>query len=47
LMERDWAIIASGETGNRGPYDKNWKHFPIPERELITSGGLLLQNPGH
>jgi hypothetical protein len=47
IMERDWDNIASGADGNRGPYDKKWKQFPIPEREIITSGGLLLQNPGH
>jgi hypothetical protein len=46
-MERDWDIIASGQDGDRGPYDKRWKLFPIPEREIISSGGLLLQNPGH
>jgi hypothetical protein len=47
IMERDWANIASGADGDRGSYEKHWKQFPIPEREIITSGGLLLQNPGH
>ena len=47
FMERDWADIASGADGNRGPYDKKWKQFPIPEREIITSGSALQQNPGH
>jgi hypothetical protein len=47
IMERDWANIASGPDGDRGPYDKKWKFYPIPEREIIASGNLLLQNDGH
>lgn len=47
IMERDWANIASGPDGDRGPYDKKWKLYPIPEREIIASGQLLLQNDGH
>jgi hypothetical protein len=46
-LERDWAILASGEFGDRGTYDPKWKFLPIPYREIITSGGLLKQNPGH
>ena len=46
-MERDWAIIASGETGSRDEYRKQWKLLPIPERDIIASGGLLEQNAGH
>ena len=46
-MERDWALIAGGADGNRGPYDKRWKLLPIPERDIIASGGLLEQNAGH
>jgi len=46
-FERDWADIASGADGSRGPYDSRWKLFPIPQREIDASGDLLIQNPGH
>jgi hypothetical protein len=46
-FEEDWAIMASGADGDRGPYDARWKVFPIPQREIDASGDLLVQNPGH
>lgn len=46
-MQSDWGDIASGQDGDRGPYDKRWKLYPIPERDIIASGGQLEQNPGH
>jgi hypothetical protein len=46
-LETDWADLASGADGDRGTYDAKWKLLPIPQREMITSGGLLEQNPGH
>ena len=46
-LERDWADLGSGADGDRGSYRKQWHFLPIPEREIITSGGLLVQNAGH
>jgi hypothetical protein len=46
-MEEDYADITSGADGNRGSWDKSWNFMPIPNREIIVSGGLLVQNPGH
>ncbi len=46
-LERDWAILASGDTGDRGTYRKQWKFLPIPQREIDVSGGLISQNAGH
>jgi hypothetical protein len=46
-LERDWGLLASGADGDRGTYDKKWHFLPIPQREIITAGGLLEQNPGH
>ncbi|NNF47083.1 MAG: RagB/SusD family nutrient uptake outer membrane protein [Desulfofustis sp.] len=46
-LERGWAILASGETGDRGTYRKMWKLLPVPQREIDVSGGLIGQNAGH
>ena len=46
-LERDWANLASGDTGDRGSYRKQWKFLPIPQREIDVSGGIIVQNPGH
>ena len=46
-LERDWELLASGDTGDRGTYRKQWKFLPIPQREIDVSGGLIGQNAGH
>lgn len=46
-LQRDWAVLGSAAKGNRGTYDAKWKFWPIPLNEIVTSGGLITQNPGH
>ena len=46
-LERDWAILGSGADGDRGTYDAKWKFWPIPLNEVVASGGIIEQNPGH
>ena len=46
-FERDWADLSSGADGERGPYEERWRFLPIPQADIISSGGLLVQNPGH
>ena len=46
-LERDWALLASESTGDRGTYRKQYKFLPVPQREIDASGGLLGQNAGH
>ncbi len=46
-FERDWAQLGSGARGSRGAYDPKWKFWPIPYNEVLTSSGLIGQNPGH
>lgn len=47
-IQRDWANLSSGSVvGDRGNYNPRWKFFPIPLNEIVTSGGVIAQNPGH
>jgi len=45
--EADWSLIGSGADGDKGPYNSAWKLWPIPETDIVTSGGVILQNAGH
>ncbi len=46
-LERDWAILGSGADGDRGSYGAQWNFWPIPLNEIVTSGDIIKQNPGH
>lgn len=46
-LERDWANLGSGPEGDRGSFDSRWHFWPIPVVEVVTSGGIIEQNPGH
>jgi hypothetical protein len=46
-LERDWADLGAGAQGDRGSYDARWNFWPIPFSEILTSGDVIEQNPGH